>query len=379
MLENTIQLVCAFLGSLGFSLIFNIRKEKLLAAGFGGLLSWGVYLILGNLISGNVIRTFIASLALTLYAEIMARVKRSPATVFLVTAAIPLMPGGSLYMTMSYAMEKRWTDFTSQGIDTLLLAAAIAGGILCMTTCLRILEKTAALVSRKGGSSSVKALKAAFPHTIPVLTGFLALGMAYGVLMQTKGYGVIWSVLMSAIAFGGSMQYVAITLLTTAFDPLQAFLMSIMVNARHLFYGISMLGKYKGLGKIRPFLIFTLCDETFSVSYAVNPPEEVERKYFYFWISFLDYFYWILGTFLGGVLGSFVTFNTEGLDFALTALFVVLFLEQWKVKDNRPAGIIGIICAVISLLIFGSDNLVIPAMVLILVSLLAGRRYIRKS
>lgn len=224
------------------------------------------------------------------------------------------------------------------------------------------------------GQRIASAFRAAFPHTIPVLTGFLALGMAYGVLMQTKGYGVLWSVLMSAIAFCGSMQYVAITLLTVAFDPLQAFLMSLMVNARHLFYGISMLGKYKGLGKIRAFLIFTLCDETFSISYAVNPPENVERRYFYFWISFLDYFYWILGTFLGGVLGEIVKFNTEGLDFALTALFVVLFLEQWKVKENRPAGIIGIVCASISLYLFGSDNLVIPAMVLILMTLLAGRK-----
>lgn len=123
-----------------------------------------------------------------------------------------------------------------------------------------------------------RAFRAAFPATIPVMTGFLCLGLAYGVLMQTKGYGPLWSTLMSAIAFGGSMQYVAITLLTTAFDPLQAFLLSVMVNARHIFYGLALLDKYKGLGKIRAFLVYVLCDETFSLVSTVEPPEGVERR-----------------------------------------------------------------------------------------------------
>lgn len=219
---------------------------------------------------------------------------------------------------------------------------------------------------------SLSALRAAFPHTVPVLTGFMALGIAYGVLMQAKGYGVLWAVLMSAVAFCGSMQYVAITLLTTVFDPVQAFLLSIMVNARHLFYGLSMLEKYRGIGKIKGMLIFMLCDETFSISYAVEPQGGVERKYFYFWISLLDYGYWVGATLIGGVLGNLLPINTEGLDFVLTALFVVLFLEQWKVKENRAAGVIGMVCAVISLTVFGSENLVIPAMVLIMVTLLCG-------
>ena len=170
------------------------------------------------------------------------------------------------------------------------------------------------------------ALRAAVPATIPVMTGFLCLGIAYGVLMQSKGYGPGWSVLMSAIAFGGSMQFVAITLLTTAFDPIQAFLLSIMVNARHMFYGLSLLDKYKGLGKVRPFLIYVLCDETFSLVSTLEPPEGVAGKDFYFWISLLDYLYWITGTALGGLAGNLITFDTTGLDFALTALFVVLFL-----------------------------------------------------
>lgn len=219
-----------------------------------------------------------------------------------------------------------------------------------------------------------KAFAAAFPHTIPVLTGFLTLGMAYGVLMQKNGYGMIWSVLMSAIAFCGSMQYVAITLLTTTFQPLQAFLLSIMVNARHLFYGLSMLHKYRGLGKVRGFLIYTLCDETFSIACSIEPPNDVNRKYFYFFLSLLDYLYWIAGTFLGGILGNLIRFDTRGLDFALTALFIVLFLEQWKKKDNRISGIIGIVCAVVALVLVGADNFVIPAMVLILFVLTIGRK-----
>ncbi len=222
--------------------------------------------------------------------------------------------------------------------------------------------------------SSVTAFRAALPATIPVMTGYLCLGMAFGVLMKTSGYGVVCSVLMSLMCFAGSMQFLTITLLTTAFDPIQAFLLSIMVNARHIFYGLAVLEKYKGLGKLRAFLIFSLTDETFSLVSTLEPPEGVKRKDFYFWLSLLDYSYWVTGSAIGGLLGSLLTFNTTGLDFALTALFVVLFMEQWKKKANRPAGLIGIGCTVVSLLVFGADNLVIPAMVLILAVLLGGRR-----
>lgn len=218
------------------------------------------------------------------------------------------------------------------------------------------------------------AFRAAFPVTLPVLTGFLVLGLAYGVLMATKGYGPLWAGLFSAVAFCGSMQFVAITLLTTVFDPFQAFLLSLMVNARHIFYGLSLLEKYKGLGWKRWFCICTLCDENFSLTSTVEPPEGVDRGTFFFAVSLLDWLYWVVSSILGGVLGNFLTFNTTGLDFALTALFVVLLLEQVRKRENRPAAVIGIAATVVSLLLFGADNLVIPAMVLILVVLLAGRR-----
>ena len=219
-----------------------------------------------------------------------------------------------------------------------------------------------------------KALSAAFPVTVPVLMGYLAIGMAFGLMLQAEGYGVVWATAMSALVLGGSIQYVAVTLLTTAFDPLQAFLLSLMVNARHLFYGLSLLDKYRGLGRVRPFLIFSLCDETFSLVSTLDVPEGVERKDFYFWISFLNYGYWVGATALGALAGSHIPFDTTGLDFALTALFVVLFLEQWKKRENRLPGAVGIGAAVVSAVVFGPDNLVIPAMVIMTAILLGGRK-----
>ena len=225
----------------------------------------------------------------------------------------------------------------------------------------------------------IKALKAAFPHTIPVLTGFFFTGIAYGILMSTKGYGAIWATLMSAIAYCGSMQYVAVNLLVISFNPLQGLLMSLMVNARHLFYGISMLKKYRGIGKIKYFLIFWLCDETFSLVCSTKPPRGVEEKWFYFYISMLDYSYWVISTLLGGLIGNLITFNTKGIDFALTALFVVIFLNGWKEKANRPASLIGVVCGMISLALFGADQFIIPAMGLLLIVLTVGRNKLTKE
>ena len=218
------------------------------------------------------------------------------------------------------------------------------------------------------------AVRAAFPHTIPIMTGYLAVGLAYGVLMASKGYNFLWSGFVSAFAFCGSMQYVAITLLTSVFDPAQAFLLSLMVNARHLFFSLALLPKYRGAGRLKFFLIYTLSDENFSLSSSVEPPEDIDPPLFYFAMSFLTWLYWVVFSMVGGLAGSLLTFDTTGIDFALTALFVVLFLEQWKKKENRPAGVIGLACAAVSLAVFGAEKMVIPAMVLILAVLLGGRK-----
>ena len=224
-----------------------------------------------------------------------------------------------------------------------------------------------------------RAFRAAFPHTVPVLTGFTCLGMAYGVIMNSKGYGPLWATLMSAIAFCGSMQYVAITLLTLAFDPISAFLMSLMVNARHLFYGLSLLQKYRGMGMARNYLIYALCDETFSIVCTAEPPEDVPPKAFYLAVTMLNQCYWVAATLLGGILGSLMPLETGGLDFVLTALFVVLFIDQWQKKESRPSALIGVLCTVLCLLVFGASGFIIPAMVLILTALLAGRKVLCKQ
>ena len=217
------------------------------------------------------------------------------------------------------------------------------------------------------------ALRAAFPATIPVLTGYLCIGMAYGLLMANAGYGVFWALLLSLLCYAGSMEFVAVSLLTAGFDPVQALLMALMINARHAFYGLSMLEKYRGTGWARPFLIFSLTDETFSLVSTLEPLDGVTRRDFYVWISLLEYLYWQVGSVFGALIGGLLPFDTTGLDFALTALFIVLFLEQWRKRENRPAALIGLGCTAVSLAVVGADRLVIPAMVLILAVLLGGR------
>jgi 4-azaleucine resistance transporter AzlC len=215
-----------------------------------------------------------------------------------------------------------------------------------------------------------KAFRAAFPHTIPVFTGFTFLGIAYGILMNSKGYGVVWTVLMSLMAFAGSAQYVAIVFLTSRFDPLYALLFTLMINARHLFYGISMLDKYKDTGRLKPYLIFGLCDETFSIVCSTPPPQGISQKWFMFFITLLDHGYWVLGSALGGLLGYMVSFDTKGLDFVLTALFVVIFLGQWKNPRGRAPAAIGVVCSAVCLAAFGRDHFIIPSMLAILSVLL---------
>ncbi|HHX11202.1 MAG TPA: branched-chain amino acid ABC transporter permease [Clostridiales bacterium] len=220
----------------------------------------------------------------------------------------------------------------------------------------------------------IKALKAAFPYTIPVFTGFTFLGIAYGILMTSKGYGLIWTLLMSLFVFAGSSQYVAITFLTTAFNPVNAFLMSLAVNARHIFYGLSLLDKYKDMDKIKPYLIFGLCDETFSIVCSTEAPEGVSKKWFAFFITLLDHMYWVLGSVVGSLLGYMIPTSIDGLDFVLTALFVIIFVGHWKTKENRKAAAIGVICSVVALLIFGPDNFIIPSMIAIITVLTLGRK-----
>lgn len=209
-------------------------------------------------------------------------------------------------------------------------------------------------------------LRYALPKTVPVMVGYLVLGMAYGILMKVNGYGVYWAAAMSIFVYAGSLQYVGITFLAAGVHPVYAFCMGLMINARHLFYGISMLKQYQGTGKWKPYLIFALTDETFSVVCNEEVPEGLAREKVFFWISLLDQIYWLSGTLIGVLLGSFITFDTTGMDFALTALFVVIFIDQWEGQKRHWPALTGVLASAICLCIFGPDSFIIPAMILIL-------------
>ena len=211
-----------------------------------------------------------------------------------------------------------------------------------------------------------KHLQKAFIDTIPVLSGYIVLGIGFGLVLNAKGYGVIWAFIMSTWIYAGSMQYLAVDLMAGGASLVTTALTTLMVNARHLFYGISMIDRYKDTGKKKPYIIYALTDETYSLVCTENAGEGFEdRSDYYFLVSLLDQTYWVLGSVIGNVLGATVNINTEGVDFALTALFVTVFVEQWlSTKDHRSA-VIGVTASVACLLIFGSGNFLIPAMLVI--------------
>lgn len=223
------------------------------------------------------------------------------------------------------------------------------------------------------------ALKAAFPYTIPVLTGYLMLGAAYGVLMDAKNYSTIWVLFSSIFIYAGSMQFVSVGLVAGGFHPVYAALMTLMVNARHLFYGIAMLSKFKGIGKKKWYLVHGLTDETFSILSSVKSPKHIDRGWFLFYITLLNHIYWVIGSVLGSIVGNFIPFNTEGIDFVLTALFVVILIEQLLSKKNYSAEIIGATSAIVSLLIFGPDIFLIPTMIFIIIFVTFFRNRFERS
>ena len=223
-----------------------------------------------------------------------------------------------------------------------------------------------------------KAFKCAFPHTIPIFAGFCFLGMTYGIYMNVSGFRFWYPMLMSLTIFGGSLEFLAVSMLLAPFAPVQAFIMALMIQARHLFYGIAMLDKYKGLGWKRYYLIFGMCDESFSINYTADIPEDVDRGWFMFFVNLLNQIYWVSAATAGALLGYVVQFDTTGIDFVMTALFVVMFLNQWEeAKDHRPA-LVGLICSAVCLLIFGSSNFIVPSMIFIIVCFTAERKLSKK-
>ena len=211
-----------------------------------------------------------------------------------------------------------------------------------------------------------KAFRAALPYTIPICIGFLFLGISYGFFMHSKGFSFLYPVLMSLFIFAGSMEFVTVNLLLTAFNPLSAFLLALMVNARHLFYGISMLDKYKNTGLKKPYLIYGMCDESFSINCTVTPPADVDKGWSMLFVTLLNQIYWVAGAALGSLLGSVISFDTTGIEFVMTALFVVMFINQWEETDNHRSALTGVFCSMVCLFLFGAQHFIIPAMALII-------------
>lgn len=222
----------------------------------------------------------------------------------------------------------------------------------------------------------LRAARAAFPYTIPILAGFLFVGIAYGIFMRSLGFALWYPILMSVLIFAGSMQFVAGNLLTQPFDPLNALLLTLLVNARHLFYGISMLEKYQHLGKKRWYLMFGLCDETFSVNVSVEVPQGVDGGWFYFFVTLFDHLYWILGTTLGALFGSFLTIDTKGILFVMTALFLVIFTNQWMRDTKHLPALCGLGISLCALLLVGKEHFVSVSMLGILLALTLLRPYL---
>lgn len=222
---------------------------------------------------------------------------------------------------------------------------------------------------RKNAKKIQRAFRCAFPNTLPIFAGFWFLGLTYGMYMHVSGFSFWYPALMSLTIFAGSAEFVAVNMLLGAFNPLQALAMTLMINARHLFYGLSMLDRYKGTGWKKFYLIFGMCDESFSINYTAKIPEDVDRGWFMFFVTLLNHFYWFSGATLGGIFGSLIHFNTEGLDFVMTAMFVVIFMEQWLKEKQHTSALVGIGLSLLCLLAFGAENFIIPAMAAILITL----------
>lgn len=218
------------------------------------------------------------------------------------------------------------------------------------------------------------ALRHAFKASMPILTGYGFLGLTYGIYMHELGFSFIYPMLLAMIVYAGSAEFLIGNMLLGSFQPLQTFLMVLMVNARHLFYGLSMLDRYKGLGWKKFFLIFGMSDETFALTNSVKVPEGVDKGWYLLWITWLDETYWVIGATMGGIIGPLLTFNLKGLDFVLTAMFTAIFTDNWMKESNHTSSLSGMMICGMSLLIFGADSFIIPSMVLILVFLTIMKR-----
>lgn len=211
------------------------------------------------------------------------------------------------------------------------------------------------------------------------MTGYLFIGIAFGVMFADKGYNFVWAGIMSLLVYAGSGQYLAVNFFEPSVSLLQVMFLTFMVNVRHIFYGLSLLDKFKVSGKKKPYMIFSLTDETYSLYFLTKTPENVDEGKFLFAIATLDQSYWVIGSIIGAVVGTIIPFNSTGIDFAMTALFIVIFVEQWLQKKNRFPAIVGVVSSVVSLLVFGKDSFILPTMIVVMIVLLANHRIEQKK
>lgn len=219
-------------------------------------------------------------------------------------------------------------------------------------------------------------IKQAFYKSIPVLAGYIILGIGFGILLQNAGYGVLWAFAMSCFIYAGSMQYVGVSLITGGASVITTVLTTIMVNARHLFYSISMIERYKDTGKYKPYLIFALTDETYSLLCDGQVSDKKYGDLYRFFVSLFNQCYWVTGSVIGSLLGSVLPFSTDGIEFSMTALFAASFTEQWICGKNHIPALTGLVCSLLCLAVFGSEHFLIPAMLLITVTLTVLQRQI---
>ncbi|MBS0949101.1 AzlC family ABC transporter permease [Weissella minor] len=206
----------------------------------------------------------------------------------------------------------------------------------------------------------------ALKKTLPIMLGFSFLGITYGLYMHQLGFNFLYPTLMAMTIFGGSVEFIIANLLTKAFNPWSVFFLALIVNSRHIFYSISMLERYRGAGWRKPLLIFGLCDETFSINYATELPDDIDKDNFYLYVTMLNYFYWVFGAFLGGVFGSLINVQLDGLDFVMTALFIVIFVDQILREKDHFSSRTGFLIALTCLFIFG-DTIFLPISMLIMI------------
>ncbi len=222
-------------------------------------------------------------------------------------------------------------------------------------------------------------IKIVLKRTFPVMTGYLVLGIGFGILMEDSGYGLPWVLAMSVLIYAGSMQYLGVSLLTGGASIIQTAIATLMVNARHLFYGISMVDKYADAGKAKPYMIFALTDETYSLVCTGDVPEGAAPHRYNLLVSLFDHCYWVMGSAIGCVLGAVLPFDTTGIDFSMTALFVTVFVQQWMDNKQHFPAVCGVVVTALCLIIFGAENFLIPSMILITLTLTLGRRFLEKE